>query len=47
MVRVLVGTVHFSCYQCITGERIHVSELQVAAAAPSYNLAPLYEFSLV
>ena len=47
MVRVLVGTVHFSCYQWFTGESIHVSELQVAAAAQSCNLAPLYEFSLV
>ena len=44
---VLVASVHFSWYQWFTGESIHVSELQVATAAQSYNLAPLYEFSLV
>ena len=39
---VLVTTVHFSWYQWFTSERI-----QVATAVQSYNLAPLYEFSLV
>ena len=47
VVCVLVASVHFSWYQWFTGESIHVSELQVATAAQSYNLAPLYEFSLV
>ena len=31
----------------LTGESIHLSELQVATAAQSYSLAPLYEFSLI
>ena len=34
-------------YQWFTSESIHVSELQVATAVQSYNLAALYEFSLV
>ena len=47
IVPVLVTTVHFSWYQWFTSESMHVSELEVAAAAQSYNLTPLYEFSLV
>ena len=36
-----------SVFLDISGSQIHVSELQVATAAQSYNLAPWYEFSLV
>ena len=46
MVRVLVATAHFSWYLWFTGESMHASELQIATAAQSCNLAPLNEFSL-